>query len=289
MHLNIFVSQQCFLYCKGCYSFSREEKCNTCVSSDDLINFLDFAYKKGIKKVTLCGGDPLTRADIIDLLERIKKIGFSISMDTLGTSLIKDIKQNGKIIIKKTDVQKIATLVDMIGIPIDGSNNEIFKKFRQTESDIINEQLSICAELHKHGANICINTVVHKGNLKDAENLSKLINKMNYIKKWQMFKFAPLGKFGSMNRNLFEINDQEFIDFKNNVIKKYSGDSNMLDFKNSERRNKTYVLINNSGDAWIPFFEDGISDNCLYNQEESKMIGNITNKKNWEKICSYFI
>lgn len=51
MHLNLFVSQKCFLYCKGCYSFSRTEKCNQIVETKEIIKFLQFAYDNGIKKL----------------------------------------------------------------------------------------------------------------------------------------------------------------------------------------------------------------------------------------------
>ena len=116
----------------------------------------------GVDKITLCGGDPLTRSDIIDLLEKIKKIGFNISLDTVGTSILNDVVCGDRVIAKKTDAKKIANLVDTIGIPIDGSTNEIFRRFRQTNTDIINQQMKICQELHRFGGNICINTVAHQ-------------------------------------------------------------------------------------------------------------------------------
>lgn len=164
MHLNIFVSQYCFLHCKGCYSFSREEKKGQKVQTDAIIDFLQFVYTKGVRRVTLCGGDPLTRCDIIPLLEKMKEIGFWISLDTVGSSIIKDVAIDKHLKVKQTNAKKIAKLVDMIGIPIDGSTNEFFKRFRQTRADLISEQLAICQELNKYAANICINTVAHKGN-----------------------------------------------------------------------------------------------------------------------------
>lgn len=109
MHLNIFVSQKCFLYCKGCYSFSRIEKCGQFISTKTLVSFLKFAYNKGINKVTLCGGDPLTRKDIIELLKQIKSIGYLISLDTVGTSIIKSIKNNGEVIAEKNTSKRNST------------------------------------------------------------------------------------------------------------------------------------------------------------------------------------
>jgi hypothetical protein len=50
MNLNIFVSNMCFVYCRGCYSYSREEKCNKLLETDKIIDFLKYAHTKGISK-----------------------------------------------------------------------------------------------------------------------------------------------------------------------------------------------------------------------------------------------
>ena len=76
MNLNIFVSQRCLISCKGCYSFSRTEKCGQMIPTENIVSFLKYAYNKGQRKVTLCGGDPLTRQDIMNLLKKIKSIGY---------------------------------------------------------------------------------------------------------------------------------------------------------------------------------------------------------------------
>lgn len=286
MHLNIFVSQKCFLYCKGCYSFSRIEKSSQIVPSENLISFLKYLYEQGIKSVTLCGGDPLTRKDILYLLKQIKNIGYKISLDTVGTSIIKNIKKNGNIIVKKTPAKELASLVDNIGIPIDGSTTEIFKLFRQTDSDLLSEQLKICKELHKYNANICINTVVHKGNLNDVNNLTSLINNLDYIKKWQIFQYTPLGKYGILNREKFEITDEEFNNYKSNVLNIIKS-SEKVQFKDYKVRNKAYILVDNSGDAWIPIYDKKIFNNKELKIENRKLIGNIKNKNEWDKICFY--
>lgn len=287
MHLNVFASQNCFVYCKGCYSLSREEEKGKNIPTKQLLDFLKFAYSTGCKKITLCGGDPLTRNDIIELLEKIKEIGFSITLDTVGSSIIKDIVRNNEVIVKQTDAEKIANLVDMIGIPIDGSTNEIFKLFRPTKSDLVNEQIAICEELHKFNATICINTVAHKGNLTDSRNLAGLIKNLDYIKKWQIFQYEPLGRYGLRNRQLFEITDEEFLNFQSEILEVYGNNTGKIQFKSFNNRQNIYMLIDNSGNAWIPSKEKMSSSKCSYNLNEDTIIGNITNPKDWVKICSY--
>ena len=287
MHLNIFVSQSCFLHCKGCYSFSREEEKGKMIPTDKLLNFLEFAYNVGVNKVTLCGGDPLTREDIIELLEKIKDIGFNISLDTVGSPIIKNVVNDRKITVKKIDAEKIVNLVDIIGIPIDGSTNEIFRRFRQTKDDIVNEQLEVCKELHKFGANICINTVAHKGNLEDAQGLANLIKKIDYINKWQIFQYMPLGKIGLKNRACFEITDRQFEEFQTVVLEVFDKKIDKVQFKDFNKRKNAYMLIDNSGNAWIPAIENLHLSKSSYDLNENTIIGNITNQEDWYRICSY--
>lgn len=283
MHLNVFVSQKCFLYCKGCYSFSRTEKCGQIVDTYSLVNFLEYAYRKGINNITLCGGDPLVRKDIIDLLKKIKKIGYYISMDTVGTSIIRDVISNDGTIIKKIDAKELVSYVDEIGLPIDGSNNEIFKKFRLTDFDILSDQLKIYEELKKNNANICINTVVHKGNLNDAEALSRIINTLDGIKKWQLFKYAPMGKYGIMNRKFFEITEDEFEKYKKRILSSCIR-NNIIEFKGYSLRNRAYMLVDNSGNAWIPEYNQNLFDDCDRTIDKRDIIGNITKIDDWENI-----
>lgn len=286
MNLNIFVSNKCFIYCKGCYSYSREENCSSILSIETICNFLKFAYNYGIKKVTLCGGDPLARDDIILLIKRIKEIGLKISIDTIGTPLIRDVTIGGKTV-KKINIKEIAKYVDEIGIPIDGSNSEIFRLFRPTNDDILKNQVSICHELEKNKIKTCINTVAHKGNLNDAEKLAKLINKLDGVSKWQIFQFAPLGRVGFLNRKLFEISEEEFETFENNVLNALENSSKILEFKKCKDRVKHYMLIDNSGNAWVPEFERIITNNSISSLSDRLIIGNINNINDWSNICEF--
>lgn len=275
MHLNIFVSNQCFNYCLGCYSYSREEKKGCYLRTSIIINFLKYAYSLGIHKVTLCGGDPLTRKDILSLIKNIKKIGFYISIDTVGNTIIHDFKVNNQIAIPKIDVWELSKYVDVIGIPIDGSTSDIINYFRNTKNnDIAQDQIKICQELINANANICINTVVNKGNINDAVGLSNIIIKLKNVKKWQIFEYIPSGFFGEKYRERFEISDEQFLKFKSDLIE-IVGDKVKLEFKDVKRRNKLYMLIDNSGNAFI----------CNFDSKNREIVGNINNVNDWSKIC----
>lgn len=278
MHLNIFVSPKCFLHCDGCYSYSREENCNSFANTNIIVNFLSYAYNYGINKVTFCGGDPLTRLDIIDLLRRVKDIGYIISIDTVGTNLISNIYNNrGYLLYNQINPSELAKYVDVIGIPIDGSNSEIINLFRKSKDDILSEQLLICKKLSEYKIKICINTVVHKGNVNDSLELSKIMNRLDFIEKWQLFKFIPSGKFGMLNKNKFFLTQKEFKEFEK-VIKENYKYEDRLQFKDEKVRNKLYMMIDNSGNAWKSIFE---------NEKVSgirNIVGNIKRKEDWDNI-----
>ncbi len=278
MHLSVFVSSKCFCQCLGCYSYSREEELGSYLQDKYIIDFLTYAFKNGVNKVTLCGGDPLLRKNILDLIYKIKKIGYIINLDTVGTSIIEKMDDDKRFI--PVDVKKLSQLVDMIGIPIDGSNDVIINSFRNYHNNIYREQLKICDILNENEANICINTVIHKKNLDDIDNIIKTINNLNYIKKWQVFQFIPMGKFGNKNKEKFEISAFDFEKVKNKISKNIINKNLTIDFKSIKDRNKLYILVDNSGFCRITSIE-------TENSECYNIIGNIKNKEDWKTICSY--
>ena len=109
--------------------------------------------------------------------------------------------------------------------------------------------------------------------------MAKIIKKLNYIKKWQIFQFLPVGKFATINKNQFEINDEEFINTKNEILSEFK-DNDIVQFKSPEIRDKLYILVDNSGNAWI-------SSACGFEKEKREIIGNITNPLDWPIITSY--
>ena len=117
-------------------------------------------------------------------------------------------------------------------------------------------------------------------------NTLKLIKNLN-VSKWQIFQYEPLGKFGLKNRNIFEITDRQFSDFQSAVLEVFNNDISKLQFKASHNRKNAYMLIDNSGNAWIPSSENMSISNFSYILNDNVIIGNIINKEDWHKICSY--
>lgn len=84
---------------------------------------------------------------------------------------------------------------------------------------------------------------------------------------------------------MFEITENEFNNYKSKVLKVLK-DNDKIQFKDFKERNKAYMLIDNSGNAWIPVYDEKLFSDKNIKIEERKLIGNINNVDDWEKICN---
>lgn len=113
----------------------------------------------------------------------------------------------------------------------------------------------------------------------DSE-LTKLVNNLDFINKWQLFKYIPTGKFGTKNKEIYDITTEQFNKFKDIVKSNYIS-NDKLQFKDENVRSKAYMMVDNSGNAWIPCYNNNKTNN------ERNIIGNIKNKNDWENIVYY--
>lgn len=287
LSLNISVARSCFVKCLGCYNHFGQSP--NLISTENIFCFLSAAKDEGFTKVTLCGGDPLSRPDIIDLLKKIKTLEFFISLDTVGTPILDEVKTifYGNSLINKINEADLAKFVDSLGIPLEGPSNEIISHFRTERPNQFDEQILILRKLSAVQAKICINTVVHKENIKYIKEMLPIIHGLDGIKKWQLFQFMPIGPLGYKNRNIYEVTDEDFFILKDKMIqyKKQFSKPIDLEFKAKAERKGNYMFVDSEGLAWVP--------NMMMNEEwnEQKdtthkriIIGNLNILEDHKKI-----
>ncbi len=288
MHINIAVGRSCFCRCLGCCNhFCRDEKL---LETKYIISFLEYLKNNNIKYITFCGGDPLSRPDIMELLIETKKLDFIVSVDTLGTPLIKATETifHGNCKVSRLDVEKISKLIDYIGIALDGTTSETISFFRTGRKNIFEEQIKIINLFDKLDSNICINTVVHRKNIKDLENMPFIINRFKNIKQWELFQYMPIGDLGYKNKDLFEITETEFKDFCENLsFKLEKSFKPEVQFKSRSIRKNKYMLINTDGSAYFPNMTNTQDWNVVDTSNNVVVIGNIKNKDDFHKIVEF--
>jgi MoaA/NifB/PqqE/SkfB family radical SAM enzyme len=256
--VTLAIGRACFVVCDGCYNFFSHDEM---VSRKEIIRFAKYLINtKKIKKITVGGGDPLSREDIFDIVKDLKKLGFSINLDTIGLPLLKGVKiiKNGHGYRKSINAKEIMPFIDVIGLPIDGSTEEISYYFRRGRPKFLTEVEKTLSLLEKITTQVSINTVVHKLNYDDLQNIAKILLKYKNIFQWQLFQYMPIGSQGYINRRQFMISNKLFEDSIKKV-KKYMHANNsniIITPKNRSQRKNVYLIIDSNGTAWCPKTSD---------------------------------
>lgn len=269
--LNLCISNRCFIRCKGCYNNFCKEKEE--IEYSKIEKFLEYAKFFGLTKVTLSGGDPFTRKDISKIIKKSLDLNLKVNIDTTGLNLISD----ENIFATKEKIPQFKDLallrkVSNISIPLDGSNNEIISKFRVSKDNIYKKTIKLLEFFEKENITIGINTVFHKGNISDMDNIYEILKKYKCIKKWQVFQYMPIGPFGKKNELLFKVEDDEFEE-KKHQFEKLSNDQMKIEFKSAKQRSNNYMLVNSIGTAYKVDLNNKI-----------ETFGNIGDSTSWNNI-----
>lgn len=271
--LNICLSNECFLLCKGCYnSFVKSGKE---VDINVFLEFLSYAASHGVKQITISGGDPLAYQGIDKIIEVCSQKGLIIHLDTVGSTFFQECNtQMGRKVPYVNDLSYIKK-VDLLGIPLDGSSDEIISFFRRGRENIFEETCFILSRLMKEKVNVCINSVLHNYNYSDFYNILKIIERYDNIVEWQIFQFSPIKlKANSMIRDMC-VPDAIFRDTTSALINMKDRNSLKIIPKSNSERSLAYLLIQADGLA----YRYDLNGNKYY-------VGDIKDYSRWLDILS---
>lgn len=236
--LIIQCSNLCPCCCPGCYNFFSNKQ----ISSKDIDDFV-VVYKDmyDLHKVTLSGGDPLLRNDISTIINNMLKRELSITIDTVGTTLLNPMRKELFVSLEK---------IDFLGLPLDGVCDQTIQFFRQHIS--FQQCLKIIERAKQIGVSICINTVAHAKNLEDIPKIGFVINNETCIHKWQIFQFMPIGPGGFANKLAYSIRNEDFNSLLESIGDQKYRNSLTIDFKSIEDRKNQYLILGCDGILWMP-------------------------------------
>jgi len=225
------------------------------VSSQEIVAFGHLLAKHGYSKVTVGGGDPLSREDLPEILEGLSKQGLDINLDTVGTAFLfeSDTIFFGRLKIPRFDPAEIAPYVNSIGIPLDGAEPTTALAFRTGRENIIDEQQRIIRRLAEYDIPVSINTVVSSINVGELKRMFDIVNKLP-VYKWQLFQFMPIGPLGSTNAEMFEMDHDRFCQAMTGLysLNNRHGNNLIIEGKSAVDRANRYLIIDDRGLAWIP-------------------------------------
>ncbi|MFF4650538.1 radical SAM protein [Streptomyces sp. NPDC001380] len=242
------AGKSCFTVCPGCYNhFGR-----TVVDTPRVLGFAaGLCDRFGLDKITVGGGDPLSRPDIIPLLTGLHGLGLRIHLDTVGTAFLGSarIRFMGSGVAERVPPGEVAAVADLVGIPLDGSTDAVQQRFRRHVT--VSSQLAVLSLLDGVGARVCVNTVVHAGNLADVVGIARLLEGHPCIKEWQLFQFMPIGPLGHRNRERYRIGGDDFRRAADLALAR-APEEVTVTAKSAGGRKHRYLLIDSAGLVWAP-------------------------------------
>lgn len=291
-NISLSLGKDCFVFCPGCYNnkviYYNPQKLPI-VSVDEIIGFVKSVKEKtDLTEITISGGDPLTYDALPELVEKLKEMSVFVKLDTLGSSFLQDTQSVFPHIVlyKQINLAKIAKNIGLMGIPLDGSSDDIIGKFRFGRPNLLNETLNILVLAEKYNVSVGINVVVHKFNLHDLENIFLTVEKFKNIKKIQFFQFCPTGCLAKINREMFEVKTSDFISQTNCLKKKYANHSIKIETKPCSGRGGNYLFINKFGFAYHTDIFDRQDTSFSERIIDKKIYGNIRNVEDLANILN---
>jgi MoaA/NifB/PqqE/SkfB family radical SAM enzyme len=236
--ISLLVSNICFGNCKGCYLDQRKGEQLSLAEISKVASFLKNSNYEG---VTLSGGDPLTRNDIVEIIDIFYSMDFNIHLDTTGTPLLNK-NFRAKFLNNHTNKK-----ISLVGIPFDGSSQEIFEEFRTDWEGIKEETEEILNILNSNSFNISINTVVNKQNINDLSTIYKNITKYPNVKRWELHQFISLSKKSKSVKKRLKISDNNFM----KAIESINNYKNIEISPKTSNRKSNFKYIDFNGDIVI--------------------------------------
>ena len=227
MEICWLTTEKCNQNCNYCDRFQNQ----SIISTKDYQTILEKLILYGVKKLTFGGGESLMVDCFADLVKKGAEHGIHFKLGT-----------NGKLILQNAD---IIPYLGEITLSIDSINSEINEKLGRGSDHYEN----ICRAItfireKKKNFSININTVVTKINLDYIEEMSEFITKWE-IPQWRIFRFCPLRGTAVLNKNSFEITDEQF-----RAVCKSVKNLNLkcaVQFRNYKDMEQGYLLITPAG------------------------------------------
>lgn len=232
-------TSRCMFSCPGCYNVRTRD----IDIFSDLISFIRRENEfDGIKKITISGGDPLLYPKIQSLVDVLYELGITINLDTVGIPFIN--------MFSKEEAQALLSKISIIGIPLDGINDETVSFFRPDLS--FEKSMEILSALGGYGAKVCINTVIHHMNTAIINKLSRLVNNLKFVKLWQIFQYMPIGDQKPNTIDRLSLTEDDF-PILSDALSHFQFRSDLeVNFKDMKNRSNQYVIICSDGHIRIP-------------------------------------
>lgn len=155
----------CWLHCRHCYSdcYNKPGLLKKELSTKQVKLILDKARHSGVIWLCLTGGDPLARADFLDIYSYAKKKGFLVTLFTNACAM------NGKI---AAYLKKSPPFV--IEMTLNAADEDLYEQISQVKGSYI-KAIEGIGRMLKAGLSLKIKTQITKDNFSHRHRIKKFI------------------------------------------------------------------------------------------------------------------
>ena len=161
--LDLEITSRCNADCSYCYYLNNPDVVYTDLPTKSWLSFFQELASCQVMRVTLQGGEPMLRADFLDLVDGIVANRMRFSVLTNGSLLTPRIagqmQQTGR--------------CDMIQVSLDGSTAEVHESLRGDGTFV--PALSAVRLLQSFNLPVTVRVTIHPGNIDDLEDIARLL------------------------------------------------------------------------------------------------------------------
>lgn len=199
LKISMNLTKRCNLRCKQCFSDSGEIKAKE-LTTEEMFKLFDDMNKYGTFFICLGGGEPLTRPDLLEILEYGKEKQLAISVVSNGLLLTKEFIE------KLNNVE-----LDTFWVSLDGleENHEMLRGKSTFKKTL--DSLQLLKEYYKGKTAIRIS--LNKYNVGEYKELIKIAEEYNI----DLIRFTPIISFGRAKNEDLTIDQEQYIEFLKNI------------------------------------------------------------------------
>jgi len=204
------LTYQCNLCCQHCYIPRKPDNLgNYCsrsihgaeeLSYSEVCSILDQLAEIGCFHLNLTGGEPLTRPDILKILEYAKNKGFYIILLTNGTLITTEVANYLK-----------ELKINQVDISTYGMRKKIYERVTQVPGSF-DRCLQGIMLLHERNIPICIKMTVMNLNIKEFDEVKDFAKKLKATFRWGYFIHPRID--GSREPLFFRLSPKEGIELE---------------------------------------------------------------------------
>jgi molybdenum cofactor biosynthesis enzyme MoaA len=228
------VTSRCNMTCGYCFGPQPELYAPKELGTSQMMVIAGKLAAAGVQRIVITGGEPLLRADIVQLLEELNRLGIGVVLSTNGYYL-------------RDRIESIVGLLDWISLPIDGSEASINIATRGDPNHYL-LTLANLQMLQRHQVRVKLGTVVCKPNYRNLLGIAALVSRLEFDI-WKLYQFSPRDR-GLVLRNQYEIGLSDFW-CACDEVRRECPDRNIV-VSTSDSRNGAYFLILPNGKVVTP-------------------------------------